>query len=371
VDLNELITAFEALILERVAGETFVRRGPLPDFCLRLSADALRQDRPFALDSVFPFLGAYLEDAERVWSAGSNTRAASGFWSETTRDGEELHLEAYPVRVERSEVIVVVRNERLYHQQQLVLQRARELRLAYAELDREMEQKDVLLHTVVYDLASPLQTVLSMLSLLSEAPLGELAAARVGTALEAALREKQLVSEVLEVFSVEQSARAALSPRAATAPDLCSALLRVVSEFEPHARRRDVRLTAELCAAPCHVLGEERRLVRVLANLVDNALRNSPAPAAVNVAARREGEFVIVVVDDDGPTVPVELLPRLFEKHARLGERDNGTGLGLYFCRITLERWGGGAGYEARAAGGARFWIRVRAADEAACKSDS
>jgi signal transduction histidine kinase len=365
VGLNEFTAALDVLTLERVAGDTFARRGPLPDFGLRLPSEALRGDQPFALDSVFPFLASFLEDAERAWRSNDpGAGTSSGFWTEAARSGEELHLEARPVRVGDSDLLVVARNERLFEQQQIVLQRARELRLAHDELDREMEQKDVLLHTIVHDLASPLQTLLRMLSLLSEASLGEHASAQLATALEAALRQKQLVSEVLEVFSIEQAAPAAAPSRAAA--DLGSALRRVVSEFEPIARRRNVRLAAEPCGSPCRVLGEERRLVRVLANLLDNALRNSPAGAAVSIRARREDGFVVVLVDDEGPAVPIELLPRLFEKLARLGERDNGTGLGLYFCRTTLESWGGGTGYEPRSPRGARFWIRLRAADDAA-----
>jgi signal transduction histidine kinase len=83
----------------------------------------------------------------------------------------------------------------------------------------------------------------------------------------------------------------------------------------------------------------------------------------VRAAAWREGGEVVVAVDDQGPGVPVEMLPHLFEKFARGGERTAGTGLGLYFCRITVEGWGGGIGYEPRAEGGARFWIRLPLAE--------
>ncbi|HEY5950800.1 MAG TPA: ATP-binding protein, partial [Kofleriaceae bacterium] len=53
-----------------------------------------------------------------------------------------------------------------------------------------------------------------------------------------------------------------------------------------------------------------------------------------------------------------ELLPRLFQKLVR-DPGGTGHGLGLYFCRITVEQWGGGIGYEPRQPGGARFWIRL------------
>jgi signal transduction histidine kinase len=361
MDVNALMPALGALVLERLDGGAFVRRGPLPDWCLSLPAPAVRVDEPFALETAFPFLATFVEDAERVWHANAEARVSSGFWTETGTSGEELHLEALPLRVGRSDVLVISRNEDVFRQHQLVLQRARELRLARDALSREIEQKDVLLHTIVSDMASPLGSILGMLSLLSEAPLGESAAGCVHTAFEAAVRQKQLIGEVLEVFSAEHD-EPARSP-AEMGPDLCKAIAQVVSDFAAVARGRTIRLEPAPCAAPCPVVGEERRLVRVLANLVDNALRNSPSGGTVRVAVRRDGGFVQVDVDDDGPEVAVDLLPRLFEKFASSEGRDLGRGLGLYFCRITLERWRGGAGYERREQGGARFWIRLRAAE--------
>jgi K+-sensing histidine kinase KdpD len=99
--------------------------------------------------------------------------------------------------------------------------------------------------------------------------------------------------------------------------------------------------------------------VRVLANLVDNAIRYSPANSTVSIDVHREDSSVLATVDDEGPGVPPEVLPLLFAKFAKGRERSAGTGLGLYFCRITVERWGGGIGYEKRQPRGSRFWVRL------------
>lgn len=110
---------------------------------------------------------------------------------------------------------------------------------------------------------------------------------------------------------------------------------------------------------PLRVLAEETRLVRVLENLVDNALRQSPAGGRVRVLTEREEHRIRVIVDDQGPGVPKEVLPHLFELFAGGKPGVVGTGLSLYFCRITVERWGGGIGYEQKSDGGSRFWIRL------------
>ena len=99
----------------------------------------------------------------------------------------------------------------------------------------------------------------------------------------------------------------------------------------------------------------------MLANLVSNAIRHSPAGGKILIVATRRPHAIDVCVDDEGPGVAPDMLPHLFERFAG-GAHAAGTGIGLYFCRITVERWGGGIGYDRRASGGARFWIRLVAA---------
>jgi signal transduction histidine kinase len=135
-----------------------------------------------------------------------------------------------------------------------------------------------------------------------------------------------------------------------------------VQEREMAARSRSLRVESEAVGEPASVLGEETRLFRVLTNLVDNALRFSPSGGTVRITTSREGATVTVCVEDDGPGVSPDVLPHLFEKLARGRDRKGGTGLGLFFCRITVENWGGAIGYERREAGGTRFWIRLKSA---------
>jgi K+-sensing histidine kinase KdpD len=66
-----------------------------------------------------------------------------------------------------------------------------------------------------------------------------------------------------------------------------------------------------------------------------------------------------LAVEDEGSGVPAALVPDLFKKFARGRDPTAGSGLGLYFCRITVESWGGTVGYEPLSGGGSRFWVRL------------
>ena len=90
------------------------------------------------------------------------------------------------------------------------------------------------------------------------------------------------------------------------------------------------------------VMADSGLLERVLANLIDNALRYAP-DSVVRVNAGQVGDRVLIAVADEGPGIPRGTEEQLFEPFQRLGDRDNsiGVGLGLSVARGFVEAMGG------------------------------
>lgn len=119
-------------------------------------------------------------------------------------------------------------------------------------------------------------------------------------------------------------------------------------------------------------VGSPPALEQVLENLIDNALKYARRPddgedgGEIRVAARRESDRVVVTVSDDGPGVPPEHLPRLFERFYRVDagrSRDlGGTGLGLAIVKHLVERMGGTISVSSP--GGLSFRIELLAVSE-------
>ncbi|MFI1913178.1 ATP-binding protein [Nocardia sp. NPDC020380] len=109
-------------------------------------------------------------------------------------------------------------------------------------------------------------------------------------------------------------------------------------------------------------------LERVLANLIDNAVRYSPTDTPVRVTAERIGKRVAITVVDSGPGVPTGLEDQLFEPFQRLGDRDNstGVGLGLSVVRGFVDAMGGTVHAEPTPGGGLTMVIDLPAGDPTA-----
>jgi PAS domain S-box-containing protein len=112
------------------------------------------------------------------------------------------------------------------------------------------------------------------------------------------------------------------------------------------------------CDPDVTVAADPNRLGQILANYLTNAVRYGAPPVRIGVTA--DGADVRIDVCDDGPGVPPELVPRLYDKFAR-GPHDGGTGLGLFIVRQLARAQGGDAWYE-RAGGTSHFVVRLAGA---------
>ena len=118
---------------------------------------------------------------------------------------------------------------------------------------------------------------------------------------------------------------------------------RVTQQFRPAFLAKGVRLLCE--GESLQVRGDASKLERVLSNLVDNGLRVLQPGNSMTVRVSRNDRWSEIEVFDDGPGVDPAVARDLFQKIAR-GRRGAGKiGLGLYFCKLTVEAWGGQIGY--------------------------
>lgn len=113
--------------------------------------------------------------------------------------------------------------------------------------------------------------------------------------------------------------------------DLSSIVGESVQSFVERALRKDIDLGFEL--APSWLEGERHMLRDLVDNLVDNALRYTPAQGRVTVRCRPTPEGVVFAVEDSGPGIPFEKRAQVFQRFVRLDQHSQGSGLGLAIVR--------------------------------------
>jgi signal transduction histidine kinase len=123
----------------------------------------------------------------------------------------------------------------------------------------------------------------------------------------------------------------------------------------------EVRIHAEVGQLPL-VRGDRERLRQVISNLIDNAIKYSPAGDEVRVTAAPENGAIRIAVIDHGPGIPQDQQRLIFEKFGRAdvpGGSKPGTGLGLFIARSIAEAHGGTVDVRSRPAAGATFVLTL------------
>ena len=171
-------------------------------------------------------------------------------------------------------------------------------------------------------------------------------------------RMASLVDDLLELSSLESGAQKPsleLIDAQAVADD-------VVASFAKIAARKSIALDADHANSQV-VLGDSDRLRRILEHLVDNAIKYTPDGGRVSVRVRPDGDGAIVSVEDTGPGIAAEHLPRLFERFYRVDTARSrelgGTGLGLSIVRHLAESMGALVSVASAPGRGSTFAVRM------------
>ena len=122
--------------------------------------------------------------------------------------------------------------------------------------------------------------------------------------------------------------------------DLSAVIQAVLEDLVEFAQQRQIDLGVELDST-FHVRGADVMISAMLTNLVDNALRYTQPGGRVTVAASCIGDEVVLQVIDNGPGIPAESRPRVFERFFRASTGTEGSGLGLSIVREIVQRYGG------------------------------
>jgi len=223
------------------------------------------------------------------------------------------------------------------------------------QLERARAAERAFLLSVSHELKTPLTAIRGYAEALAEGvlPVEE----GIGTIQREAVRLEALVQDLLQLARMNRSEFTVLSEPI----DLTVAATEAVQRYEAKAREFGVLLEVD-ADGPAPATGDAERMLQVVSNLVENALRLTPAGGSVRIHTAPG----ILTVEDTGPGLQAEELPHAFERFYLTtryrGERRVGTGLGLAIVKQLVDGMGGRVEVTSVPGGPTRFTVRLPAA---------
>lgn len=232
-------------------------------------------------------------------------------------------------------------------------------------LQRSSERQTRFVSDASHELRSPLAFVRTKLEVAMRHPARTDWHATANEVLRESRRMERLVADLL-LLTRTDGVKALRDPKPVDLDEVLLEELRAVKTAVEKAST--LRIDARGVSAG-RVLGDGDQLRRVVANLLDNAVRHSQSVVELRlvVVQRPNGSIVSLAVADDGPGVPPGERERIFERFARLDESrargTGGAGLGLAIVREIVAVHGGQVWVEDRSTGGARFVVELPAVE--------
>ncbi|MBO9539943.1 PAS domain S-box protein [bacterium] len=212
---------------------------------------------------------------------------------------------------------------------------------------------------IVHDLRNPLTSIKGHAELLDDEreALGIKPAEGLRQIQRLADRMNRMVEDMLDFARLEEGTIEILPVEG----DLSELVSEIVAEMTPRARAAEVDIRMELPADPLIVSLDAPRIARVFANLIDNAIKFSPASGTVKVRLTHEARIVRTEVSDLGEGIDAATSASLFLPfyQQEAGKKRGGFGLGLSVCKSIVEAHGGEIGVRSAPGEGSTFWFTL------------
>ena len=266
-------------------------------------------------------------------------------------------------RLTADQVMTAIANARVYEEARRQLEQSRaieqELRHAAEAANRA---KDEFLAMLGHELRNPLAPISTALHLMRLRGVTVIERERVVIERQVA-HLIRLVDDLLDVSRITRGKVELQRKRV----EIAEAVAKAVEMASPMLEQRQHHLALEVPPRGLSVDGDLTRLAQVLANLLTNAAKYTEPGGHIAVAARREGEQVVLTVTDDGMGITAEILPHIFElfmqERQALDRSSGGLGLGLAIVRSLVTMHGGTVDAHSEGRGrGSVFTVRLPAA---------
>jgi len=233
-----------------------------------------------------------------------------------------------------------------------------QLENANMELRYEKEQKERILGTVAHDLRTPISNISGITKLMQSSELSREEQQKFHILIDQASHSALMLINDLLQQNDSQHENGQLKKT-----EFNQLLSEWYPSFEFRAREKKIRINVQYCADDLPVIIDVDRIERVLANLVTNAIKFSRENAEIIIYTRKEPNFALITVSDNGIGIPKEKQDNIFDLFGH-GKRtgtagEQGFGMGLSICKQIVEQHKGSISVESEEGKGTSFLVRL------------
>jgi signal transduction histidine kinase len=229
---------------------------------------------------------------------------------------------------------------------------------ALKQIDRMRSQ---LLGTAAHDLKNPLNAIRLGADLISDADLNDSQRKALNMMQRATDNMTNLISGLLETIRVESTASSVYEPC-----QINDLIRRAIEDLRPLAEARHHTIVYNPPEEALLIIGDPSRLNSAMTNLLSNAIKFTEPNGEIKTEVRWDDDEVVISVKDNGPGIPQDEIPRVFEHlfRGRVTVRDpnnpvEGTGLGLALAKTVIEQHGGRIWVESQEDQGSTFFFSL------------
>ena len=228
-----------------------------------------------------------------------------------------------------------------------------------SEEQRARNNQDLISETLIHDLRSPISAVLSAMDVVEDSldendPTG-IVKPSLQIARRSAHRALVMIESMLEIARF-QAGEIELHLTLCNLHELGEQAL---AEFSRQATEYKITLVNDIPKDLPAIRVDQGKIIRVLTNLIDNAIKFTPAQGVIHICTEMiDSQFMEVQVRDTGPGIPEDYLEKIFDRFSQVPTqvgRKRGSGLGLPYCRMAIEAHGGRIWAESHKGSGSIF----------------
>jgi signal transduction histidine kinase len=226
------------------------------------------------------------------------------------------------------------------------------------ELNALNMEKNEMIGIVAHDLKNPLTSALSISELLSSEKITEDQREYLSSIIKSLCRMNGLVTKILEIKVLESSSLKTIFSNV----DLKKVTEQVISALNIQSDNKKIRIVTDLDEVVASL--DRSLVVQIIDNLLSNAIKFSNHHSEVRISLKAEHQTIRLEIDDEGPGILEEDLPKLFKKfqklHAQPTDGESSTGLGLSIVKKYVEAMNGKVWCESEFGKGAKFIVEFK-----------